>query len=313
MMVCAGCSTGSEPTAEPARPGTPAPVPEARTEVGAGRLGESIVVLGGLLADGRATARVDRFDLRTGRWSGASDLPEPLHHAGVASFRGRLFVAGGYAPGASGADGQWIESHRVWSLGEGDREWREEPPLAKPRGALGLAATADHLVAFGGVTEGRVVATVEVLEAAGAGWRAGPDLSQPREHTAAAALDGRVYAIGGRTGGLETNLATVESLDPATPDPRWRAEPPLRQARGGIAAAAVDAAVCVAGGEEPAGTIATVECLSDGRWRVGATLSEPRHGLGVVAVDGDRIHVLAGGPQPGLFVSTAHEILEIEG
>jgi hypothetical protein len=41
-----------------------------------------------------------------------------------------------------------------------------------------------------------------------------------------------------------------------------------------------------------------------------ATLATPRHGLAVVGL-GERLHVVSGGPQPGLFVSGAHEAFRI--
>jgi hypothetical protein len=50
--------------------------------------------------------------------------------------------------------------------------------------------------------------------------------------------------------------------------------------------------------------------LRTGRWRRLPDLPTPRHGLGVVAV-GRRIYVLAGGPQPGLHVSAANEVLQL--
>ena len=69
-----------------------------------------------------------------------------------------MFLVGGF-----GAEG---ESAAVWSLAPGDRQWREEPSLTQPRGALGAAATADGtIVAFGGVSGGQVIASSEALRA----------------------------------------------------------------------------------------------------------------------------------------------------
>lgn len=288
-----------------------APVPEARTEVGAGRLGDRIVVAGGLLADGTTSDRVDVYDLGTGTWASGPPLPRPLHHLGMTSFDGRLYVAGGYTDDATG--GGWLETDEVWSLaGDLTDGWRREPSLATARGALGLAATGDRMLAFGGTAGGRVLDSVELFVRGADGWRTFPALRQPREHTAATAADGRVYAIAGRVGPMETNLVSVESVEPGAFSPEWRDEPDLRHSRGGTAAATVGRRACVAGGEEPTGTIASVECLDGGRWHVAATLSEPRHGLAVVAGRRGQLHVLAGGPQPGLFVSTAHEVLTID-
>ena len=309
LLVLAGCSR-DDPDDAPREPtasshASAAPVPEARTEVGAARLGvDALVVLGGLRADGSTTDRVDVYDLPSASWRSGPKLPVPLHHPGAASFEGRVYVAGGFTSGGT-------ESASVWSLGPDQDEWREEPPLGTARGALGLAATADRLVAFGGVGSGQVLGTAEVLVAGADAWRQLPSMAQPREHTGAAAHDGRVYAIAGRVASLESNLVSVESIDPKAFAPEWRKEPDLQFSRGGTAAAALDAGVCVAGGEEPGGTIPSIECLFDGAWRAVAQLTEPRHGLGVVAGDGRTLHVLAGGPEPGLFVSTAHEVIVV--
>ena len=305
LTACARSEPRARDRATPPDRREAAAVPEARTEVGAARLGDTIVVLGGFRADGSATDRVDVYDLSTGEWRDGPRLPTPLHHPGAATFEGRLYVAGGFT--AAGTD-----SGRVWSLGEGEDGWRDEPSLLTGRGALGLAAAGGRLVAFGGTSAGQVLATAEVLVAGAEAWRTAPPLSRPREHTAAASLGGRVYAIAGRVGSLESNLVSVESIDPSAFAPEWRKEPDLQFSRGGVAAAAVGDVVCVAGGEEPGGTIPTVECLVNGAWRTIAELAEPRHGLGVVAGEGDALHVLAGGPQPGLFVSTAHEVLSLD-
>ena len=320
LLLLAGCSGGGASSGDPAGGGkadagaatsgarqTAPPVPEARTEVGAGRLGDRILVLGGLGANGTATDRVDVYDLEAETWSAGPPLPRPLHHPGVTTFADRLVVAGGYVTDG----GRWVETAEGWSLGAGEATWRPEPSLHTARGALGLAATGDRMIAFGGTSAGQVVGTVELLVRGADSWRTFPSLRQPREHTAAAAAGGRVYAIAGRVGPMETNLTSVESIEPGAFSPEWRAEPELAESRGGTAAANVGRRVCVAGGEEPTGTIASIECLDDGRWRVVASLAEPRHGLGVVAGRGDRLHVLAGGPEPGLFVSTAHEVFDL--
>ena len=169
-----------------------------------------------------------------------------------------------------------------------------------------MASAGGRLVAVGGTDAGgRFLTRTEVLSPGQRSWTAGPDMTEPRDHLAAAASGGRIYAIAGRLGGLDTNKATVESWDPAGGG-GWRAEPPLNDTRGGTSAAEAGGRPCVAGGEEPRGTIASVECLANGRWSRVATLRAPRHGLGVAGL-GERLHVIAGGPEPGLFVSGAHE------
>lgn len=315
LTACRGDDAGDgNPAASPAAGATttaaalPAPgeLPVPRTEVAGTTWSGRPVVAGGLTADGGASALVHTYDPLAARWDGVAALPVPLHHAGMAVVNDRLYVVGGYTNGPGAA---WVAQAGLWSLGPGERTWREEPAMpAGPRGALGAAASGGLLVAAGGESGGTVLGRTEVYDAKGRAWRPGPDLAVPREHLAVAAAGDRVYAIAGRAG-AQGNFRLVQSLDPRT-DRAWRDEPEVADSRGGIGAAAVDGRLCVAGGEEPAGTIASVECLDGGRWVSGGRLTRPRHGLAVMALAG-RLHVVAGGERPGLFVSGAHEALDV--
>lgn len=258
-------------------------------------------MVGGLTASGEATPRVDLYDPATDSWSRVSDLPVPIHHTAVVEFGDRLWVVGGYTI----EQGEWKPLARVWSLGAGDGGWREEPPLSTARGALAAMVVGDQIVAGGGVGEdGTVLASVEVF--GGEIWSPGPDMTEPREHFAMAGT----LAVAGRQGGLTTNLDGVEAL--AVEGGEWSSAGTLQRSRGGIGAAVVSGRVCVAGGEEPDGTLAEVECLSpEGSWEIVAHLVQPRHGLAVIALEG-ALHVVGGGPEPGLTVSDAHEVITIE-
>jgi len=65
-------------------------------------------------------------------------------------------------------------------------------------------------------------------------------------------------------------------------------------------------------GGEAQETIETVYAynVTKRRWSRLPDLPTPRHGLGVVAFEG-RVYTLAGGPHPGLFVSSANEYLRV--
>jgi len=302
--AAAGCGSGGggDVRRSPSEPRA-ALLPPQRTEVTGAFWDGKIVVVAGLLRNDTPSAQVDFYDPGTDHWSLGPRLPVPLHHTAVGVLGGRLYVVGGY----TGTAGNWRPVADVHSLGPGEDAWRPEPPLAGPRGALAVAALDDALVAVGGVGNGPEVLT-EVLRPGASAWERGPDLPNPSEHLAATAAGGRAYAIAGRYRTLEGNLDTVFSFSPG--ERTWRKEPSLRRSRGGIGAAAPAGRPCVAGGEAPDGTIASVECLVDGRWRDVATLAVPRHGVAVVAV-GRTLHVIGGGPQPGLFVSDAHEAFEL--
>lgn len=318
VLGLSSCSDGDDPAPAPttaagapstAPGGPPAELPAPRTEVAGAVLAGRIVVVGGLTADGGASDRVDFYDPASNRWEPGPALPLGLHHSGMAAAGNRVYVVGGYT-NRPGQD--WVAQARVLSLGAGDRAWREEPALSAPRGGLAVAAAGGRLVAIGGTDSGGTfLARTEFLILGQPVWRAGPDMAQARDHLAAASSGGRVYAIAGRLGSLASNMASVESWDPVAGGP-WRAEPGLNDTRGGTSAAEAGGRPCVAGGEEPTGTIASVECLAGGRWEQVATLQVPRHGLAVAGL-GDRLHVIGGGPEPGLFVSGAHEAFTVPG
>lgn len=318
-LVAAGCDGGAGDDAAPpddeGAAATPADLPEPRTEVAGTAWNGRIVVVGGLAATGDAVDFVDVWDPETNEWGRLPDYPLPIHHTAVVTYRDRVWVIGGYTI----EGGAWVALDDVYSLGEGEDEWREEAPLPEPRGALAAAVGEDggieSLIAGGGVGEGGMVFSSVLMF--GAGQNGVSDrwlpitqgLSSEREHFAMTAVGYDFYAVAGRAGGMETNRDTVEVLHLTDPG-AWEPAGVLHRSRGGIGAATVDGSPCVAGGETPEGTVAEVECFVDGAWTVVAELATPRHGLAVVALGGD-LHVIGGGPEPGLTVSGAHEVFDL--
>ena len=278
-----------------------APLPEPRTEVAAAPLGTRIVVVGGYLASGGNSRRVDAYDATRDRWARLPDLPVSVDHAAAAAWRGRVIVVGGYD-----ADRQPLRTAFLFN----GRRWRRLPAPPEERAAAAAAATADGRIwVVGGRTRSGLATRALSLDLRALRWRvvAGP---RPRDHLAATALGGRVFALGGRLeAGYETNVATVQAYDPRAN--RWTALPELPRPRSGTGAAAIDGRIVSVGGESPSGTHETVWALRPGgRWTRLPDLPTPRHGLGVVALRG-RVWVIAGGPEPGLTVSGAVESLAV--
>jgi non-specific serine/threonine protein kinase len=293
LLVEAGGAWRAEPT-----------LPFARGEVAAATVGREIAVVGGFLADGTSSARVDVYSPATRSWRRLPDLPVAVNHALAAGGMGRLYVAGGYGP-----DGR---IRRAWVLDQ--RRWRPLPSLPYGLAAGGAAFLGGKIYLVGGVA-GRPDRSVLVRRALVLDplhtdrWRFAP-APTPREHLAVTVGGGRIYAVGGRTAGFETNLAVVESWAPG--ERAWRREPPVPEPRGGTGAAAVGTTIVSVGGEAPAGTIASVYGFDTGRrvWRRLPDLPTPRHGLGVAGVAG-RVFAIGGGRTPGLAVSDVAESLAV--
>ena len=278
---------------------TAPPLPVARTEVAAALTGREILVAGGYLADGSTSARVDLYDPATKAWRNGPDLPQPLNHASATTLGGRGVVIGGY--GTTGPT-------RTAILFE-DGVWHALPSLPFVRAAAGAVSVGGRLYVVGGVGPYGLARSMLVYDPVARRWGTLPGPT-PRQHLAAATAGGRVYAIAGRTTGYNTNLAIVESWAPG--ERRWRREPDLPEPRGGTGAAAARGLIVSAGGEAPDGTRAAVYALNVAarRWARLPDLPTPRHGLGVVAF-GSEVYVIGGGPEPGVTVTDANEVLRL--
>ena len=271
-----------------------APLPLPRTEVASAALGTQVVAVGGFLADGTSSARVDVYRTRSDTWGRLPDLPAAVNHSSAATLGGRFVVVGGYGAQRS-----------AWTLTNG--RWRALPRLPAARAAAGAAVLGGRLYVVGGVGDRGLARNALEFDPRRMRWRqlVGPT---PREHLAVVAAQGRLYALAGRTAGIDTNVATVESWRPG--ERRWRREPSLPEPRGGTGAAVVGARIVSVGGEAPEGTIRSVYVLDTrtGVWSRNADLPRPRHGLGVAAADAT-VYAVGGGPQPGLYVSDATDAL----
>jgi N-acetylneuraminic acid mutarotase len=242
---------------------------------------------------------VDLYDPAAHSWHAGPDLPQPLNHAAAASLRGAAVIAGGY--GAAGP------TQGVVKLDAG--AWRALPDLPAPRAAAAAVALNGHLYVVGGVATSGLAQRMLAYDSTQRRWTALPGPT-PRQHLAAAAARGRIYAIAGRSAGYDTNTPLVESWAPG--ERRWRREPPIPDARGGTAAAAVAGTIVSVGGEAPSGTLAAVYAFDTRtrRWQRLADLPTSRHGLGAVSFAGS-VYVVGGGPEPGLTVTGANEVLAL--
>src|SRR5918992_1184979 len=255
-FLAAGVAASAAPVEWRQEPALGAP----RSEVGAAVAGGSIYVVGGFNPDGAGSRRVDAYSPQTRSWGRVADLPVVAHHPAATGYRGRLYVAGGYA-----ANGQPLSQAFVLQ----GRAWRALPRMPEPRAAAGAAFLNGQLYVVGGVV--RPSGHPPAAPALRYDLRRRP-LSRvpgptPREHLGVTALRGRLYAVAGRKLGFDTNLATFESFAPGAR--RWRALAPVPGTRGGTGAAGTGRSVVSIGGERFEGTIETVFAYDvfTRRWR----------------------------------------------
>jgi len=277
-----------------------------RTEVTAARIGRFVYVVGGFERKGSATTdAVERYDLRRNRWRDVRSMPVGVNHSAAASYRGNLYVFGGYT-GRNDLSDETAALHRY---DPGRNRWSQLPSAPEPRGAHAVEVIGNRLYAVGGVSGGQTLKSLLVYDFKKRRWSRGPDMRTAREHLAATVAGGQLYVLAGRAGG-QGNFAVAERYDPRSR--RWTDLPEMAKPRGGIAAATVGDRVVVFGGEEGAGTIREVEIFDPNRdrWSRLPDMRTPRHGLGGVSF-GRRVYAVEGGPTPGFDFSNAIEALEV--
>jgi hypothetical protein len=302
VLLPAASSEGATPTWKRA-----APIPLPRAEVAAAAVGNEIVVVGGFLASGDSSSRVDAYSPARNRWRRLPSLPVAVNHPMAAAARGRLYVLGGYS--AAGP----LRTAFVFFRGR----WTRLPDMPEARAAAGAAVVGRTLYVMGGVTDGGRIGNRELartglaLDLDGRRWSTieGPT---PREHLGVTAARGAVSVVAGRTAGFDTNLDVVEVYVPSRRS--WSRLPAVPGRRGGTGAASAANSIFSAGGEATPGTIRSVYRfdLAARRWRRLPDMRTPRHGLAVVGFRG-RVYAIAGGPTPGLSVSGANEYLVVGG
>ena len=284
-------------------------------------------------------------------WSQRAPAPTPLTEVAAATFRGRVWVAGGLA-----ADGQAVRTVQVYDPRR-DR-WEAGPDLPEAVHHSSLVTAGDDLYLLGGYSGsgfGAPTAAVRRLDRSASRWLDGPGLPAPRA-AGAAAWDGSriVYGGGVGPGGVSSEVFALEAggwrqharlsearehlaATSGRPGEAWflggrrrgldtnlavvdvvtggdaREVGRVPTPRGGVAAFWSDGlGACLVGGEAPPGTFAQVECIdTEGNVSRLPDLAVARHGLGAAVVDGVAYAAL-GGPRPGLTVSGMLEALQLQ-
>jgi Kelch motif len=290
---------------------TLSPAPTKRTEVAAAAVNGKIYLVGGFAAPSLSTIKslsitdaVEEYDPSADRWSTKASLPVALHHAGIATIEGHLYVAGGFSKSFLSA---WRPVASLYRFDPAQNVWTALAPMPTARGALALVELAGKLLAIGGYDGDRNTGAVELYDPSTNRWTGRAVLPVPRDHLTAAVVHNRVFAIGGR---LERdyarNLGVVEAYD-VTQD-QWRRVTDMPTPRSGITAGVLRDTIYVLGGEAPHGTFQTNEAyeVDQDRWVAMAPMPTGRHGLGSAAI-GDHLYVMSGGPKPGGSFSDVNE------
>ncbi|XP_006899607.1 PREDICTED: kelch-like protein 34-like [Elephantulus edwardii] len=126
---------------------TPLPaMHEARAHFWSGAVGEGLLAVGGLGADGEVLSSVEMYDLRRDRWTPVGSLPRALHgHAGAVGDRGIVYISGGKEGKGEGSTNSLRD---VFALCPGEQVWSKRAPMGTARFGHHMTALRGAVFAF---------------------------------------------------------------------------------------------------------------------------------------------------------------------
>ena len=266
-----------------------------------------VAIVAALVAAGCVGATVDSpapvDQTSSGAWATRAPLPTARQEVAVAALANRIYVVGGFGPGA-----EPVATVEVYD--PATDQWETRASYPRPIHHAAAAVVSGRLFVVGGYTGGRMawprVPSLYEYEPARDAWVPRAPMPTSRGALAVAVAGDRLHALGGDADGV---TGAHEVYDPRTD--RWTSAAAMPTARDHLAAVSVGGRVWALGGRTSfMGTqypnVEVYDPATDG-WRVGTPLPAGRGGI-AAAVIGDRVYVF-GGEAP-LRIFNANEMYE---
>jgi len=315
LALCITCLPYTLSAKEPLAP----KLPEAIQEIYPTVMNQQIWVAGGISTElpastGKMTAKVHFWSPKYASWQSAPSLPEGRHHTYLIAVENRLFAFGGFV----NSQGQWANSRDVLMLDKGAKAWQKVASLpfalsetvgAVLNGKVHLAGGRSPSSEKNGQWQHSLdVSAHLIFDPKSFTFKKAAPLPSARNSAASVQVNGRWFVLGGRTVGGEPITDMIEYLPETN---TWQAHAALPKARAGHAAAVIDNAITVFGGEHSQGVDREVFSydLTKQQWRKTFEWQTPRHGLGAVTLNGE-IWLVGGATKVGLS-ETSSEVTSL--
>ncbi|HEU4473947.1 MAG TPA: kelch repeat-containing protein [Gemmatimonadales bacterium] len=240
------------------------------------------------------------------RWEHAAPVPEGRTEVSVATDGSRIYLIGGFGPGA----GRRPSAPREMFVYDPSTDrWSAGGEIPEGVNHAGFAAVGGRLYIVGGFrgTTFSPTGAVRVYDPATRGWQDGTPMLTPRGALAVAVLDGRIHAIGGNAAsgaGLQphehgaperdNSVGTHEAYDPVAGT--WIRLAPLPTPRNHLGAAVIGGRIHVVGGRVPGDMELPTHEIYDAKtdsWTAGPPMPTGRSGIAVVGHRG-QLYVFGG-------------------
>lgn len=173
-----------------------APMRIARGSPAAAVIGDKIYVAGGSQDEQGAwtgaMSSVEVYDIASGTWSAAPDMPTPRHHHGAAALDERFVVVGG-------RNDDDLSLDVVEQFDPASGRWTRLPSLPAGAGGVAVVAAGDRIVAVGGGDDEErwLTAAAWAYDPTSESWTRIADLDVARHGHGAAAVGPDVYVFAG--------------------------------------------------------------------------------------------------------------------
>ncbi len=294
-------------------PAAPPPLPKALTSFGSGACDGAVYVYGGHMGNAhdysKATVSGAMWRLSLSRLDVWQALPGgvPLQSPGVATWKGKVCLAGGMQPqNEPGTKSRLLSLDHAALFDPAKNAWEKLPPLPEPRSSHALAVIGDRLYAIGGWPldsggpEPKADAppakgyhdTMAVIDLANPdrGWQSLPQPWKRRALTATM-FAGKIWCIGGMTEDNELS-SVIDVYDPEAK--KWSTAPPVAETD---RAKAFGCAACVAGGSlfvSPEGGRVYRIGADAQNWVQCGKLAKPRYFHQLIALDATHLVAIGG-------------------
>jgi N-acetylneuraminic acid mutarotase len=183
-------------------------LPSATGAPGGTILDGKFYVVGGATADtgGKASADLQIYDIRTGRWSRGPNMPTARHHVALVAVAGKLYAAGGRSDTNPELDAfERYDPKR--------RRWARMPPMPVGASGGGGVAARGKVVLLGGANPDVWITDSNwAFDPKTRKWSRLPDLLRPLRGQASAVVGGRIYNFGGSACATFGWTHTIQSL-----------------------------------------------------------------------------------------------------
>ncbi len=288
LLGAAALFVGGEARAVEGAWETLAPLPQARSHVGAADVGGTLYVVGGGTGGCGATNALTVYDPSTNSWTAKAAMPTARADAMTGVIGGKLYAVGGDV-----TCGGYTAALEVYD--PATNSWSSRRPMSVPRTRHGAGVVNGKLYVVGGITgsNNAIVGVTEMYDPATDTWTARASMPTPRTSLGVAVAGGILYAVGGAGGATGTG-AVVEAYDPATDT--WSTKASLPVTRSSHGCAALNGLLYAVGGGNDAGYVIDIDVYdpATNAWTTAPSLPTPHGELGQIAASGGRIYAVGG-------------------